>query len=342
MARRACLGIRSGYLEGSDGGSVQASDFARRRGKGFDLGGFALIIASAFSYSFLGILGKLAYEERLPFVSLLATRFTIAAAILIAIVMLRPRLRSAWAALPRRRAQGLVLWGMFGFAGQSALYFAALRLISASLNEVLLYTCPAFLALIVWGISRRRPPAMRLVAIGLALLGTWICAGPIDRGSNLLGVGLAVLAGLWYASFLLVLDRLTPGIPGLLSGALIVTGAAIAFDALALFTGEHTLPRTPTAWGVVLGMVFSATILGFVLFVAGMKRVGPQVASILSTFEPLGTLLLAAAILGERLLPAQWVGAALILTAALVLAMHNGTRQLTVDSATGNIGRSAE
>lgn len=335
-------GIRSGCRIGPRGEHVQASEGAPGRVEGFDLGGFALVIASAFSYSFLGILGKLAYEERLPFVSLLATRFTIAAAILIAIVMLAPRLRTAWAALPRRRAQGLVLWGMFGFAGQSALYFSALRLISASLSEVLLYTCPAFLALIVWGMSRRRPPATHLWAIALALIGTWVCAGPIDRGSGLAGVGLAVLAGLWYATFLLALDRLTPGIPGLLSGALIVTGAAIAFDAAALLTGEHTLPATPAGWGVVLGMVFCATILGFVLFVAGMKRVGPQVASILSTFEPLGTLLLAAVILGERLRPAQWIGAALILTAALVLAVHNGTRRLTVASATRNIGTSAE
>lgn len=321
---------------------MEAGQIEQDRGAGIDLGGFALVIGSALCYSVLGILGKVAYEQRMPFVSLLAMRFTIAAAVLIIIVICSARLREAWRLLPRRRARALVLWGVFGFAGQSSLYFAALRTISASLNEVLLYTCPAFLALIVWGMSRRRPPALRLLAIGLALLGTWICAGPIDRRSDLIGVGLAVLAGLWYASFLLVLDRITPGVPGLLSGALMVTGAALAFDAGALLTGERSLPKTPIAWGVVLGMVFCATLLGFVLFVVGMKRVGPQVASILSTFEPLGTLFLAATLLGERLLPAQWLGAALILTAALVLAMSGGARRLTVETAARNIEASAQ
>jgi drug/metabolite transporter (DMT)-like permease len=66
-------------------------------------------------------------------------------------------------------------------------------------------------------------------------------------------------------------------------------------------------------------MVASATLCGFFLFVAGMKRTGPQVAAILSTFEPLGTLVLAVVFLGERLRPGQWIGAALILVAAVVL-----------------------
>ena len=70
----------------------------------------------------------------------------------------------------------------------------------------------------------------------------------------------------------------------------------------------------------MLGIVLSAAVFGFVLFVAGLKRVGPQAASVLSTFEPIGTILLAAIVLGERLRGAQWAGAALIIGAAFVLA----------------------
>ena len=81
-----------------------------------------------------------------------------------------------------------------------------------------------------------------------------------------------------------------------------------------------TSRETAAAWGNVLGMVLSATVFGFVLFVAGLKRVGPQVTSVLSTFEPLGTLMLAAVILGEKLATMQWLGAALIIGAAFVLA----------------------
>jgi drug/metabolite transporter (DMT)-like permease len=295
-------------------GSVRAG------GRRIDLAGYAMIIVSALSYSALAILAKIAYAHGLSLPSLLSTRFTLAAACLWFWVAILPDLRGAVRTLPRRRVLRLVAWGICGFAGQSVLFFSALRFISASLTEVLLYTCPAFLALIVWGLSGRRPPLPRALAIALALLGTYLCAGPLAGAVDPLGLGLALLSGLWYATFLLGLHRITPGIPGVVSGALVISGSALAFDAFALASGSYVPPANAAAWGAVLGIVLSATLVGFVLFVAGLNRVGPQTAAILSTFEPLGTLLLAAVTLGERLTAAQWGGAALIIGAAFVLA----------------------
>jgi drug/metabolite transporter (DMT)-like permease len=67
-------------------------------------------------------------------------------------------------------------------------------------------------------------------------------------------------------------------------------------------------------------MVLLPTLGGFTLFVIGIQRTGPQIAAILSNFEPVGTLALAAVLLGERLRAGQWIGAALILAAAVILA----------------------
>jgi drug/metabolite transporter (DMT)-like permease len=118
----------------------------------------------------------------------------------------------------------------------------------------------------------------------------------------------------------MVLDRLTPGVPGVLSGSLVIAGAAITTGTAAAILGGFEQPQTAAGWAALLGMVLTATVLGFALFVAGLKRTGPQVASILSTFEPVGTLALAALVLGERLDALQWSGATLILVAAFVLA----------------------
>ena len=286
-----------------------------------DLAGIGLVVASAFCYSMLSIFGKVALALRLPVLPLLATRFTLGALILWAWVLAVGEYRQAVGRVPRARAAGLLLWGAIGFSGQSALFFLALQRIPASLTEVLLYTCPAFLALMLWGITRRSPKVSRLLAIGLALLGTWLCAGPIAGATDTRGVALAILAGFWYAAFLIWMHHLTPGIPAAVSGAYIVTASALTFVAASMLRGEGLLvPRGAAAWGAVLGMVLSATVFGFVLFVVGLKRVGPQAASVLSTFEPLGTLLLAAIFLGERLNGTQWCGAALIIGAAFVLA----------------------
>lgn len=287
----------------------------------FDPLGFILVIASALFYSTLGIFGKFAYQEGLTVASLLATRFTIGAVLLFAFVALSPRQRQGARALSLRRLAAVFIWGMFGFGGQSALFFTTLNHVSASLSVLLLYTCPAFLAIIVWIRTGRRPAVSRLIAIVLALAGTWLCAGPIDGEVSLEGVGLGILTGLWFAIFLLVLHRVSAGVPAVLSGALISAGAAASFDAWVLFRGDYIVPPTPLAWMSILGMVICASIIGFVLLVIGIGRVGPQITSVLSTFEPVGALLLAALFLGERLQGTQWIGAALIIGAAFALTV---------------------
>ena len=52
-----------------------------------------------------------------------------------------------------------------------------------------------------------------------------------------------------------------------------------------------------------------------IAFLAGMALVGPNRASVLSSLEVLVTMALAFVLLGERLTPPQWAGAALILGA---------------------------
>ena len=292
--------------------------------------GHLLVILSALSYSSLGIFGKMGLAAALPLTSFLATRFTLAAAILWSLGLAVPRLRRAHHEAGRWRLR-LLLWGMVGLSGQSALYFAGLRTLSASLMEVLLYTCPAFLALIEWGRTGRRPRPRVLAALGLALAGVWLASSPALSGNTGRGVVLGLMTGLWYASFLVPLDRITRGIEPIVATTWIVSGAALTWIAAALREGA-VLPGGG-AWRVIAGIVIFPTILGFALFVAGMRRTGPQVASILSTFEPVGTLLLAAVFLGERLLARQWAGAALVVVAAVLLALVPGTRGSSAETA---------
>jgi drug/metabolite transporter (DMT)-like permease len=55
------------------------------------------------------------------------------------------------------------------------------------------------------------------------------------------------------------------------------------------------------------------------LFFAGLERVGPTVASILSTAEPLVTVALAFVVFGESLGTVQLAGGGLVLGAVVVL-----------------------
>jgi drug/metabolite transporter (DMT)-like permease len=70
----------------------------------------------------------------------------------------------------------------------------------------------------------------------------------------------------------------------------------------------------------MLAIILMATVIPVVTFLAGLKRIGPTNASLLSTLEPVVTVLLAAALFGERLSPLALAGGFLILVAVVLLA----------------------
>jgi drug/metabolite transporter (DMT)-like permease len=104
--------------------------------------------------------------------------------------------------------------------------------------------------------------------------------------------------------------------------ALVCTGAAAV-----LVGGGAAAGVLDTGHGSALGWLVAVGVLtvGAILcFFAGLRRVGPSTASILSTAEPLTTVVLAFVVLDDRLAPAQLAGGALVLGAVVVLARRPG------------------
>ena len=102
--------------------------------------------------------------------------------------------------------------------------------------------------------------------------------------------------------------------------------------------GHPVLPAEipAEAWPGILGVAVVAGFLAVQGFYAGAQRVGAAQASLISTVEPLWTILAASILLDERLAPIQWVGGALILVGVL-LSQTRG-RRLRRPSAAGRAG----
>jgi uncharacterized membrane protein len=105
------------------------------------------------------------------------------------------------------------------------------------------------------------------------------------------------------------------------AGALMTTATAIVFTVLALATGSSLWPSDVPAgaWLPLLGLGVIATAVAIQTFYAGVKRVGGARASLISTVEPVYTIVLAMILFGESLEPVQVVGGVLVL-AAVILA----------------------
>lgn len=296
--------------------------------------GAALMTLSAAGFASLGVLGKLAYAAGLGLSLLLTLRFALAAGMLL-IPLLVIRGRSALP--PLRLTLILLAFGAFGYSIQATLYFIGLQRLPASLCSMLLYLYPVWVALLDWAINRRALGRRVWFAVPLALSGVVLTVGLhglFGEGLRVDGLGLAAILAstLWYAIYILLLDRLVPGKDTLASTALIAAGAAASFAVFGWAGGALGGNLSLRGFGIVSAMALFSTVVPFATFLAGMARVGPTLASLISTLEPVFTVLLAMLVLGERLTPIQIAGGILVLSAVVLASLPNPAEALTADA----------
>jgi drug/metabolite transporter (DMT)-like permease len=97
--------------------------------------------------------------------------------------------------------------------------------------------------------------------------------------------------------------------------------AGIVFGGLTLVRGFQA-PTTLEGWLAIAGIVFISTIFAMLSFFAGLERIGATNAAMLSTFEPVTTVILASLFLNESVGFSTVLGGGLILSAALLLTYN--------------------
>ena len=156
-------------------------------------------------------------------------------------------------------------------------------------------------------------PASRQVAgFALALVGIWLVASaPDEQGRGRAGFGLAIVAGLGFGAFLVLIAQVPDA---LVFGPLVVARLLTLATALLLVTSRR-LPAPPVRGHplAVLAGVLDAG--GNVCYLLARQHVRVDVAAVLSSFYPAATVLLAWALLRERVSVGQWIGAAVCLAA---------------------------
>lgn len=273
--------------------------------------GISLALLSAVGFSTLGLFAKLIYSEGLSVVQTLAWRFTFAALILLALVILGRR------PLPPRPGKVLLL-GLLGFVPQAGLYFLTLSYLDPGITSLLLYTYPSFVLLLGLLLWRRKPRKVQVLALLLSLAGCVIAFW--RRGSYPLpGLLLGLAVGFTYGAYLLASEKVLVGCDPISSTALVMLVAAIVYWIVTLAMGQFRLPTSPLALLGLGGLSLVATVLPIAALFASIGILGAADASLVSTLEPVLTVLLSALIIGERLGLSQLAGGGLIVAAVLVL-----------------------
>jgi len=278
-----------------------------------------MVLASATAFGTLAIFAKLGYAAGLGTEQTLAFRFLLAAIGMLALAMLigQNPLR-----LGRRRLLTLFGLGTIVYTGQSLSYFIALRSLPASLVVLIAYIYPSLVVLAGWLFLRRSVSAWHGVALAASFAGVAMLVGGAEfKLSWALAwpLFLAIASPTIYTGYILIGERVMSSVPAVAASAVIMSGAALAFCLLAVLNRELALPRNSAGWAVGVGIALVPTMVAISLFMAGLPRVGAARAALLSTWEPVVTVLLAVVILGDRLSLVQVLGGVLVIVAVIVV-----------------------
>lgn len=268
--------------------------------------GLALVLLSTFAYGAMSILAKTAYAAGAKSAPLLAWRFVIATLL--------------FALFATRRSRGLarrdhfLLWGLgLVFVVNALVYFKGLETLPASTAAVLVYTYPVMVTLLSGFLGFDRFTLRELIAALLAFSGCAFTAGAVEGGGP--GVWLILLSAFLYSVYMLLGSRFASHLPAEALASHTAQAAAVVCVPWAVLQGTVLLPRDPRAWVAVFAIAAVCTVVALRALLSGMARIGAVRAAVLSSFEVVVTLTLAALFLGEKLGPRQLTGAALILGA---------------------------
>ncbi len=278
------------------------------------LTGILLIAISAASFGTLAIFGRYAYAAGMDTFTVLFLRFTISASIMTLILFLRKE------HLPRGRILlQLIGMGALGYVGQSFMYLTAIKYASAGLVALLLYLYPFFVMVLSAIVFHEQVTRLKVSALVLALIGTALTVDP--SGGQLIGALMAITAAGIYSAYIIVGTNVMKHVSAVQSSTVIFASAGVVYGTLTAIHGAH-FPTVNSGWFAMIGIVLIATVIPVVTFLAGLDWIGPTNAAMLSTLEPVVTVLLAAWLFQERLNAISLLGGGLILVAVILLTRN--------------------
>lgn len=210
------------------------------------------------------------------------------------------------------------------------LFFTALNMAidagGVSLAFILLYTAPAFVAVLAAVFLKERLTPVKVALVALSTAGVALVAQSGGGGVSVTSASVAwgLTAGLSYSSYYLfgkwVLRRYAPAT---IYAFVLPLGAIgllpfVQFDAVRL--------ATPRLWLDIALMAGLSTYLAYLVYYTGLKRVEASRAVLVATIEPVIAATLAAMLFGERLGAWGIVGALLVLGAAVLTSIVPASR----------------
>ncbi|MEM4485929.1 MAG: DMT family transporter [Zestosphaera sp.] len=224
----------------------------------------------------------------------------------------------------RRFKPLLVAYGALVVTSFRLLYAASISLNGVGLTSSLIYMAPLIVTFINSARYRALPDVWDVVASSLVFLGAFVATNPALSLTSAAGFAVGFLLALTYSVMLLIPGALYARgysrdevvIQPTISAAVVLTVIVMLLDGFAVST--DSMPY------VLYGGVACMSV-AVILFYEGLKHVSPVHAGLITTLEPVVSLILSRILLNEVLHPIQYLGAGVIVAVATMTAVKGSS-----------------
>ncbi|HEX6217764.1 MAG TPA: DMT family transporter, partial [Sphingomicrobium sp.] len=221
---------------------------------------------------------------------------------------------------PRKPLTIAVALAAFFFAADLAAWHAGILL--TKLGNATLFGNISSFFFAAWGLwlIRKWPSTLQATALSLAALGCGLLLwGSAElSAANLRGDLLAVLAGLLYTFYLILVERTRGQLQPMPLLFLASLFGAVMLLPLSMAMGERIFPDN---WTGVIALAVCSQLIGQGLLVYALGHVPPLVVGVAMLTQPALSALLGWTYYGETLTPRDFLGAALIVVALVLVRL---------------------
>lgn len=271
--------------------------------------GKLFLVLSAFFYGILPVFASVAYRGGINGVTLSFLRSFISVPVLYA--MIRADKKSLH--LTRKQVYDVIKLSVIGGALPIVLLYLSYNFISTGLATTLHFVYPLVIVLLSAIIYREKMSRITLCAVLLVTIGIFMFTD-LNVNASKTGIIFALLSGIFYSFYVIYIDRsgldrmdyivLTFYIMLIMSVSIFIFGVVV---------GGISFDFKPISWSMATIVSLVTTLGATPLLQMGIRYEGASTAGIISSVEPITTIVLGAVFLGEIIGTGQIIGGSLIL-----------------------------
>lgn len=278
--------------------------------------GYLFAIVSAVIYGCMPLMAKWIYADGVNPMTLVFLRNALALPSLGALAFSREKFcRVPKAALPK-----IAVLAFLGCTLTPILLFSSYNHMASGTATVLHFIYPAMVVLGGIVFLRKKAQSVQLISVTLCVAGVALFYDPAQPLSAA-GCAYALGSGVTFASYVLLLSRFDrSALPGLQLSFYVAAMSSAMTLLLCVLTGNLALPSSLLGWALCLLFAVAVTTGAVVLFQTSTFLIGGEDTAILSTLEPITSMLVGVWVFKETLTGKAMVGCALVILASILIA----------------------